>query len=290
MFMRTPPRMLPALVTPFAGNGNLDLDAHASNLTALSDRGITGFLLGGSTGEGPYLEDGERQALLETARATLGDSPFLLSGIMSESLRGALRQIEEAANGGADAALVLTPTSLTRGRDEYVESFFKDVAKASALPVLIYSVPLYTAYEPAIETIARIAAFENIVGMKDSGGNPARKAQIVEATSDDFVLFAGSSKAIALSIAAGAYGSITASGNYAPELIIELIKKARRSATSATEAQAQLTKLSLAVEEFGIPGVKVAAEAAGLTPGSPRKPLKKLPKASATQVRKAMGV
>ena len=109
--------MLPALVTPFAGNGNLDLDAHASNLTALSDRGITGFLLGGSTGEGPYLEDGERLALLETARATLGDSPFLLSGIMSESLRGALRQIEEAASGGADAALVLTPTSLTRGRD-----------------------------------------------------------------------------------------------------------------------------------------------------------------------------
>jgi dihydrodipicolinate synthase/N-acetylneuraminate lyase len=282
--------MMPALVTPFTGNGNLNLNAHAANLTALSERGITGFLIGGSTGEGPYLENGERRTLLETARTTLGSAPFLMVGIMSESLRGALRQMDEAADGGADAVLVLTPTTLTRGHDEYVEGFYKDVAKASALPVLIYSVPLYSAYEPPIQVVARIAALGNIVGMKDSGGNPARKAQIIEATGDDFVLFAGSSKAVALSVTAGAYGSITASGNYAPELVQGLVRKARRSATSATEAQAQLTKLSLAVEQYGVPGVKVAAEAAGLTPGSPRKPLKKLPKRMATQVRAALGV
>lgn len=289
MGMRTPPRMLPALITPFASNGNLDLDAHAANLATFHERGITGFLLGGSTGEGPYLEPGERLALLETARSTLGTTPFLMAGVMSESFRGAMSQIAEAAEGGADAVLVLTPTSLIRGREEYVEGFYKDVAKASSLPVLLYSVPLFSAYEPPIETIARIAAFDNIVGMKDSGGNPARKAQIVEAVGEDFSLYAGSSKAISLSIAAGAYGSITASGNFAPELLQHLVRKARRSATSATEAQAQLTKLSLAVEEHGIPGVKVAAETAGLNAGSPRKPLKKLPKRASDAVRKAMG-
>jgi 4-hydroxy-tetrahydrodipicolinate synthase len=183
---------MPALITPFTGNGNLDLDSHEANLSTLSDRGITGFLLGGSTGEGPYLEDGERKALLETARSTLGNAPFLVCGIVSESLRGTMRQIDESVAGGADAILVQTPTALTRGRDEYVEGYYKDVAKASELPVLIYSVPAYTAYEPSIETIARIGAFDNIVGMKDSGGNPARKAQIIEATSDDFVVYAGS--------------------------------------------------------------------------------------------------
>jgi dihydrodipicolinate synthase/N-acetylneuraminate lyase len=280
---------MPALITPFTGNGNLDLDSHEANLSTLSDRGITGFLLGGSTGEGPYLEDGERKALLETARSTLGNAPFLVCGIVSESLRGTMRQIDESVAGGADAILVQTPTALTRGRDEYVEGYYKDVAKASELPVLIYSVPAYTAYEPSIETIARIGAFDNIVGMKDSGGNPARKAQIIEATSDDFVVYAGSSRAISLSMAAGAYGSITASGNYAPELVQGLVRKARRSATSATEAQAQLTKLSLVIEEHGIPGVKAAAEATGLKPGSPRKPLKRLPKRTADALQKALG-
>jgi dihydrodipicolinate synthase/N-acetylneuraminate lyase len=200
-----------------------------------------------------------------------------------------MRQIGESIEGGADAVLVQTPTALTRGRDEFVEGYYKDVAKASELPVLIYSVPIYTAYEPSIETIARIAAFDNIVGMKDSGGNPARKAQIVEATSDDFIVYAGSSRAISLSMAAGAYGSITASGNYAPELVQGLVRKARRSATSATEAQAQLTKLSLVIEEYGIPGVKAAAEATGLKPGSPRKPLRKLPKRTATALQEALG-
>lgn len=280
---------MPALVTPFTGNGNLDLDSHAANLSALSERGVTGFLLGGSTGEGPYLDDGERKALLDTARSTLGNAPFLVCGIVSESFRGTLRQIDESIVGGADAVLVQTPTALTRGREEYVEGYYTDVAKASELPVLIYSVPLYTAYEPSIETIARIAETDNIVGMKDSGGNPARKAQIVESTSEDFIVYAGSSRAISLSIAAGAYGSITASGNYAPELVKELVRKARRSANSATEAQAQLTKLSLAIEEYGIPGVKAAAEATGLQPGSPRKPLRKLPKRTATALQEALG-
>ncbi|HSR45222.1 MAG TPA: dihydrodipicolinate synthase family protein, partial [Acidimicrobiia bacterium] len=153
MPMRTPPRMMPALVTPFTSKGSLDLDAHAFNLTAMHERGITGFLLGGSTGEGPYLEPGERHALLETARSAIGEAPFLIAGIMSESLRGAIAQIEEVEAGGADAVLVLTPTTLTRGRGEYVEGFFKDVGKASKLPVLIYSVPVYSAYEPSIETI-----------------------------------------------------------------------------------------------------------------------------------------
>ncbi len=280
---------MPALVTPFTNKGSLDLDAHAFNLTAMHERGITGFLLGGSTGEGPYLEPGERHALLETARSAIGEAPFLIAGIMSESLRGAIAQIEEVEAGGADAVLVLTPTTLTRGRGEYVEGFFKDVGKASKLPVLIYSVPVYSAYEPSIETIARIAAFDNIVGMKDSGGNPARKAQIIEATHDEFLVYAGSSRAISLSIAAGAYGSITASGNYAPELVQGLVRKARRSATSATEAQAQLTKLSRSIEEYGIPGVKAAAEATGLQPGLPRRPLKKLPKRTVNALHKAMG-
>ena len=69
--MRTPPRLLPALVTPFTRSGDLDLAAHRYNLTFLTSQGIKGFLIAGSTGEGPYLEPGERLSLLEVARDTL---------------------------------------------------------------------------------------------------------------------------------------------------------------------------------------------------------------------------
>jgi dihydrodipicolinate synthase/N-acetylneuraminate lyase len=282
--------VLPALITPFTRTGDLDLEAFAANLTTLTDRGIKGFLVGSSTGEGPYLEPGERAELVDAARDTLGRSPFLVSGVAAESLRLARKQVKEAAAGGADAVLVITPTSLARDRNDLVEQFYLDLADKSPLPVIIYSVPKYTAYEPPIETIAAVAAHENVLGMKDSAGNPVRKAQIVEAAGEDFYLFAGASKAITLSMAAGAYGAITASGNYAPELLLGLVKTARRSSAAATEAQAELTKLSTTVEEHGVAGIKVAAAAAGLEAGHLRRPLRPVPKRAADQIREAMGV
>src|SRR5665811_1671533 len=101
--MKFLPRLLPALLTPFARSGVLDLDANRHNLTALAGQGAKGFLIAGSTGEGPYLEPGERTALLETARDTLGNNPFLLCGISAETTRMALAQAAEAEAGGVDA-------------------------------------------------------------------------------------------------------------------------------------------------------------------------------------------
>ena len=104
---------MPALITPFDAAGDLDRSAHHHNLRLLWERGIRGFLLGGSNGEGPYLEPGERRALAETARAAVPEA-FLLAGLAAESVRQALSQAEEAAAGGADALLALCPTSLAR--------------------------------------------------------------------------------------------------------------------------------------------------------------------------------
>ena len=125
--MRTAPRLLPALITPFSRSGELDLNAHRHNLRTLTKRGIKGFLVGGSTGEGPYLDPGERATLLTATRQELGTRPFLLAGVAGESLRVATAQVEEAAVAGADAVLALTPTSLVRGNQAAVIGFFKDL-------------------------------------------------------------------------------------------------------------------------------------------------------------------
>ena len=101
------------------------------------------------TGEGPYLEPGERASLIATARHELGKRPFLLAGVGAESLRLALAQADEAATAGADAILVLTPTSLVRGNHAAVTAFFSDVADAAPIPVFLYSVPGVTRDLPA---------------------------------------------------------------------------------------------------------------------------------------------
>ena len=275
--MRTLPHLLSALVTPFTRSGELDLDAHRFNLGVLTDRGIKGFLIGGSTGEGPYLDPGEREALVGTARQELGKRPFLLAGIAGESLRAASAQAEEAAAAGADAVLVLTPTTMVRGNHAAVVGFFEHVADASPIPVFLYSVPAVTGYALPSESAIELSQHPNIAGMKDSTGDPVAMAGLVEYTTGDFVLMTGASRAVMLSIAAGAHGAITASSNYLPELASKVVAAARRSPRSAAPLQSRLTRLSAAVEAHRVPGVKAAAEFVGLRPGYPRKPLRPLP-------------
>ena len=275
--MRTPPHLLPALVTPFTRSGDLDLDAHKHNLGVLTERGIKGFLIGGSTGEGPYLEPGERHALVTAARQEPGKRSFLLAGVAAESIRVALAQADEAATAGADAILVLTPTSLVRGNHAAVTAFITDVADAAAIPVFLYSVPAVTGYTLPVERAIELSRHPNIAGMKDSGGDPVPMARLVEDTADGFALYTGASKAVLLCVAVGARGAITASSNYLPALAGEVVAAARRSPRSALPFQSQLTRISAAVEAHRIPGVKAAAELVGLQPGFPRKPLRPLP-------------
>jgi dihydrodipicolinate synthase/N-acetylneuraminate lyase len=282
--MRRPPTAIPALITPFDRRGVVDLGAHRHNVALLWERGIRGFLIAGSTGEGPYLEPGERRLLVAAAREA-APRAFLMCGLAAESLRTGRGQAEEASDGGADAVLALSPTTLVRGRDGLVAGYFTDVATASPLPVFLYSHPRLTAYEVPLPIISSLSTHDNVVGMKDSGGRPVRAAAIVAAAADGFVLYAGATPALTLSIAAGGHGAITASTNYAAELVIDVVAAARRSARSARDSQHRLTTLAQQVEAAGIGAIKAAAELRGLQAGPPRRPLRTV----SAKARRAIG-
>jgi dihydrodipicolinate synthase/N-acetylneuraminate lyase len=267
--MRTPPRVMPALVTPFTDDGELDLESHRHNLRTLAAEGINGFLIAGSTGEGAYLEPGEREELIRAARDELGRRPFLLGGVVAETERAARAQLAEVEAGGADGALVITPTTLVRNRHPLVKRFYIDLADDAPIPLLLYSVPSYTAYPLPTEVAVELSAHPAIVGMKDSGGDPVRMGDLVAGCADGFFLFCGSSAALSQAVAAGAYGAITASANYAPALVAEVVKRRRPGPW-----QRRLTGMSRGIEVHGVPGVKAAAAAFGLHPGFPRLPLR----------------
>jgi 4-hydroxy-2-oxoglutarate aldolase len=267
---------MPALITPFDRAGEIDLAAHRHNLGTLSEKGIKGFLLAGSTGEGPYLEPGERYPLVSAARKTLGSRATVICGVAAETTRLALRLIAEAVDGGADAVLVMTPTTLVRSRIQYVESYYLAVADASPVPVYLYTVPAVTAFSLPEASIIRLAAHPNIVGVKDSSGDPLRMQRLLPTVPPEFELFTGSSQALSQALGAGAYGAITASTNYLPELAQRIVRSARRNPVETRALQAQLSAIAIEVESHGIPGVKVAAEIAGLRAGLPRLPLEPL--------------
>jgi 4-hydroxy-2-oxoglutarate aldolase len=207
-------------------------------------------------------------------------------GIAGESTRVALRQVEEAIEGGADTLLVMTPTTLTRGRDEAVLRFYRAIADASTVPVFLYSVPSVTAYSLPLELVWRLSRHDNIVGMKDSSGDVVRLQSIIDAAPSEFILYSGSSRALTAAMAVGCHGAITGSGNYVPELVLQTLEAAKSDPVKARKLQKRLSAVSADVEAHGVPGVKAAAKAAGLDPGHPREPLTRLSRGVETSIAK----
>lgn len=285
--MRPLPRAMPALITPFTRSERLDLRAHTHNVARMWDLGMQGILVAGSTGEGPYLEPGERCSLVAAARRA-APRAFVLCGIHAETVRAATDAMAEADAGGADAVLLATPTTLVRHRPDLIELFFAHLVERAPLPVLLYSVPSVTGLELDAESVLALAAHQAVVGMKDSGGDPVRAERLVAETGDGFSLYAGATAAVSLSIAAGAHGAITASANYAPRLLRATVTAARRSAKSAAPLQSTLGTAAAAIERHGIAAVKYAARRVGFAPGASRRPLLPVSPQVQRAVRKAL--
>ena len=274
------PRVMPALVTAMDASGEIDLDAHISNVGVAVDAGAGGVLIGGSTGEGPYLENGERSKLVTATRDAFGDLT-IVAGVFAQSIRQAERQICEIADAEADALLVVTPTALVRGHREWVVDYYETVADTSPLPVFLYTVPNVTGYELPCESVAELAGHHNIIGMKDSGGDTTRLDAISRIMDDSFIVYAGSSRVLSESVARGAYGAITASANYAFATVTSAV-------AGDIDAQDRLAAMVTVIEPHGVPGTKYAASLAGMTPGPARKPLRALSERAEVEIQEAV--
>ncbi len=275
------PRFMPALITPFTSEGSIDWDAHAANVSTMRRRGLEGLVLGGSNGEGPFLEPGERRRLI--AESAPGGA--LIVAIWAESVRQAMTQVEETD--GAHAVLVTTPTTLARTDVAAQIRFFTEVADRAALPVYLYSVPRNTGYHLDETAIIRLSEHDNIAGMKDSGGDAVRIQRILGACHPDFAMYNGASASALLASNAGAVGAITASGNYLTGPMLELLDETRPLAERLA-LQHRITATSHAVERHGVAGVKVAARLTGLQPGHVRPPLAALNQSDELTIKAAL--
>lgn len=268
---------MPALITPFTSSYEIDHDAHRKNIETMDDRGARGVLIAGSTGEGPYLEPGERRALVAASKDA-SPSMTVICGVNGESVRQAIAQIAEATEAGADALLVITPTTLARGRNHLVQAFYEMVADAADIPVMLYTVPGVTGYELPTDAVASLAGHPNIVGMKDSGGDTSRLETLAGTLSEGFVVYTGASRSLAAGARVGAWGAITASANYA-------LADVSMAAQGDVNAQRRLVALTTVIEPFGVAGTKLAASLSGLDAGTSRPPL---PAALPSEVRDAI--
>jgi 4-hydroxy-2-oxoglutarate aldolase len=265
------------LTTPFtAGGAELALDALRENLHYYNRTALAGYVICGSTGEAILLTWAETERLFAQVAESADASKMLIAGTGVESLGETIARTRRAAELGYHAALVRTPHYYKPlMTDAALSDYYQRVADASAIPVLIYSIPQYTGVEVSAGLAARLAQHGNIVGIKDSSGKLNALRELVAATPPAFRVLVGSAAIVEPSLKLGAAGAILGLSTILPELCVELFERAQAGdATAAKALQEKLEPLShKIVGALGPAGVKCGMDLRGLYGGPPRHPL-----------------
>jgi 4-hydroxy-2-oxoglutarate aldolase len=175
----------PAITTPFYPDGKLYLKKLEHNVDRYSRTPVAGIVVLGSTGETVMLSDEEQREVLRVARESVADEKVLIGGVGQESALSTLALIEYVSKLGYDVALVRTPSYYRpqmKAKPGSQLAHYRFIADRSPLPVLLYSVPPFTAYDLPTELIAELAQHPNIIGIKESSGIPEKIGAVKTAT------------------------------------------------------------------------------------------------------------
>ncbi|MDY6818081.1 MAG: dihydrodipicolinate synthase family protein [Halobacteriales archaeon] len=260
------------LVTPFDANGVLDEPRLRDLVEWVEERGVDFIVPCGSNSEAELMTVEERSRATEVVVET-ADVP-VLAGTGHPGLNETIRQTESAAEVGADAALVVTPFYFNHDQDA-LQAYYEELADAAPIPIYLYSVPKYTGVKLAPETVGRLAAHDNIQGMKDSSGDLATFQRERSRTADeDFDLLVGSGGIYAPALDAGADGGVLALANIAPERASEIYSlHSEGNDEQARALNRELVELNTAVTgTYGIPGLKAAMRMRDAPVGQVRSP------------------
>jgi 4-hydroxy-2-oxoglutarate aldolase len=266
----------PALTTPFAADGEVSLADVKYNIERYNSTGIAGFVVLGSTGESVLLSRNEMDDVLTTVRDAAGQGKRLIAGTGAESTQDTIERTKRAAELGYHFALVKTPHYYKPAyKPEVLIAHYRRVADASPIPVLLYSVPIFTGVTLEAPEVGALAEHPNIVGIKESSGHVMRVAEIVSACPADFQILTGSAGTMLAGLTVGAKGAILALGSALPEMCVTLNELYRNGEIDKARAlQNTLLKASKVIQsEHAIAGIKFVMDQRGYHGGIPRSPL-----------------
>ena len=263
------------ITTPFRSE-LIDYAALSSNFTQWNKTGNTGYVVLGSTGERVHLDEREYLETIESCRAVVPRSMAFIVGAGQQSTVGTIKEIANAAASGADAVLVITPNYYRSAiTQDALINYYKAVADAARVPVLLYSMPALTGIKIEPETIAQLSTHPNIIGVKDSSNDVAGFKRTVDLCPAEFAVMSGNGTVFFDALEVGATGGILAVGCVVPEVCVEIFRLFNAGELErARTLQNKLTPLAAAVTtRFGIGGLKAALEMAGYRGGEVRAPL-----------------
>ena len=181
---------MPALTTKFTNADELDIPLFEKNLSAQLEAGISGIILGGTLGEASVLSTGEKEQLVKFAvEKCAGKVPVLLN-IAEGSTKEALQQAAYALSWGAKGLMLLPPMRYKSDHRETV-TYFKTIAEATALPIIIYNNPVDYKIDVTLDMFAELMDCENIQAVKESTRDVTNVTRMRNRFGDRFKILCG---------------------------------------------------------------------------------------------------
>jgi 4-hydroxy-tetrahydrodipicolinate synthase len=235
---------MPALPTPFDQNGKIDGRALEGLCDAQIKHGATALVVCGTTGEAPTLSLAEHAEIIRVAATISRGRVPVVAGAGSNSTAHAIELVREAEAAGADAILSVVPY-YNKPTQMGLYAHFRQIAEATALPIILYDVPSRTACQLADATIARLAESRQFFALKDASGDLSRPPRLRSLLGPDFTLLSGDDATALPFLAQGGIGCISVTSNVAPGLCRSMFLAHRQgqiaTAQRLAELNAQLT-------------------------------------------------
>ena len=268
--------IFPPLPTSFNESEKLNPEAITRNIEHLCSFDLAGILVLGSNGELVMLDNNEKGKVYNIARKAIPGNKLMVAGTGAQSTRETIKLSLMASDDGADAVLVLNP-SYYKGQmnEKALVSFYHVVADKSPVPVIIYNMPANSGLDMDEGIIIKVSEHDNIIGLKDSGGNLIKMASIIENTKPGFQVLAGSASFLLPALSIGAAGGIIALANIAPGICLDIYRSFMKGdQDTARISQLKVVDLNTAVtRRWGVPALKAAMDYLGMYGGPVRKPL-----------------
>jgi len=283
----------PALVTPFTHADEVNYGVLRQLVGFHAENNSDGVLLLGSTGEAILLTRDERKRIIDTVINEAGGKLPVMVGVAAVSTRETLENARYAEDAGADCGLIVQPPYI-KPTQVALYQYFKDVADAVDLPLVIYNNPERCGVNVEPETVARLAQHSNIVAVKEAGPNPYGVMRVIELTKGEFNVLCCDCAFYALIpvvMASGGKGTSNVTGSLCPREFAEMSKpwgNFKDVLTTREHLYRLLPLIRMMYSESNPVPLKAALNMVGADVGKPRRPLLELGDGNMKTLRQTM--
>ncbi|RMR03183.1 4-hydroxy-tetrahydrodipicolinate synthase [Pseudomonas syringae group genomosp. 7] len=213
--------IIPALVTPFTEDQQLDEQALRNLIENLLNAGVHGLFVLGTNGEFFTLSESEKLKIARiTVEAAAGRVPVVV-GTGAFATHEVIEMNKKMIDVGADALSIITPYFNAISQSELFRHYTA-IADASELPLMMYNIPAKTGMSIGVGAVATLSQHPQIKGIKDSAGNFDALVQMMKYRSEDFAVFAGTDSLIYWNLLAGGDGAVAATANAVPDVVMSI--------------------------------------------------------------------